>query len=773
MLQFFRRYQRYFLIVVTTIMIVSFSFFGTYNAITGSESRDTIAFQSIGGRSVKQSELQQMVFFLSTDQVDKQHYGPAMEANFLNNGVIRYDFFDSGLGEEMAIAYLDALSEDLMARRERERRYQPYVHPEAKFMSAERVWSYFAPALSEGFDALRSVDSPASPKGVRLRIALYLEEQNFPQHALKQMLQYQQGQYTWIPSDPYLMQRDMALFGYHTVEEWFGPQFMQLAAQVVINGAEMARERGYVVSNDEALAELRRNAELSFREGQAYLKGMYANSAQYMDEQLRTMGLTTQRATELWRNVMLFRRLFADAGGTVLLDPFIYNKFSEYAAEQLEVVLYRMDDALLLTDYTALQEFEIYLNAVCDRSALASPLDLPTEAYPVEMVKATTPELTQRRFLIEVAEVRKSALALRIGLRELWDWELDATNWEVLAEQWPELALSAPKSRHERLAALDRLDKKSRELVDHFAQECIVAANPAWIDDALNRAASREVVIAVRPRGGESPLPGIKDREAFSCLLQESDEIEKYSEDDQTFYRIRVLKRGEGEEILSFAEAHNAGILEELLQSRLQERYETLRRKQPSLFLQGDGQWKPLSEVSYIVADDLFSTILAPFRDKALAKGVAPGQLATSQRFFAHLAAVRQEVQEGSKQRLRKGQQEEELLAPPMPVCDQWKVVKTSHTALRSYDQGLRANEPNAKDPYALAIGDWSEVYLASDGKGPCFFCVTGKLPGQLLKTLKIDDGQKALSREMRTNLLHQLIGRMEQEGRLVQQEGL
>jgi GcvH upstream region-like protein len=771
MLQFFRRYQRYFLIVVTVIIVVSFSLFGSFSAIArGGERRDTTAFHSVTGRPVKRSELQQMVLFLATDRTDKQHYGPVMGANFLNDGVVRNDFLASGLGEEIAIAYLDQLSGDLMARRERERRYQPYVHPEARFLSAERVWSYFAPTLSEGFEAMRAVDSPASPNGVRLRIALYLEEQKFPQQALKKMLRYQQDQYAWIPSDPYLMQRDLALFGYHTVDEWFGSQFTQLIAQVVINGADMARERGYEVSWDEALAELRRHAEAGFKDGHSYLKEKYSNSAQYMEDQLRSMGLTVQNATNLWRDVVLFRRIFADAGSTALLDPFIYNKFSEYAAERLEIDLYRLDDALNLTDYAALQEFELYLDLVTDRAALSSPLELPTQSLTVDQVKEQCPELIQRRFLVEVAEIHKSSLAPRIGLRELWDWELDTANWLLLASRWPELDRATSGDRRERLQALDRLDKKTRELVDNFAQEQIIAARPEWIDRALSEAEGREMVISVRQRGGSPPLAGIVDREKFGELLEQNDLVEKYSEDEQAFYRIRVLKRSEGEEILSFSEARTSGILSELVQQRLQQRYEEVRRKKPTQFLQTDGQWRPLNEVSYLIADELFSGVVEPFRSKALAKGIAPGELAASQRFFHHLASIQDEIQHKNKSRVRKAIRSEAPLAQPIPICDQWKVVKTSQTALRGYNQELRSNEPGARDPYALDAGEWSSVYLAGDGQGPCFFYVTAKQPGELLKTMKIDEGQKALAREMRGLLLDQLIARINDHHCLVKE---
>src|ERR1700733_10225613 len=91
MLDFFRRYQRYFFLVITVVIIISFSFFGTYSTLGSNTWREQIAFKAINGCEVTRSDVDEMALFLATDNEDKLLYGGAWGPNFLNDGVIRKD----------------------------------------------------------------------------------------------------------------------------------------------------------------------------------------------------------------------------------------------------------------------------------------------------------------------------------------------------------------------------------------------------------------------------------------------------------------------------------------------------------------------------------------------------------------------------------------------------------------------------------------------------------------------------------------------------------
>ena len=102
MLEFFRKYQSIIYIFVTVVIVISFSFFGTYSTIVSNPVRDQVVFTAIDGTAVKRSDLDEMVIFISTDSQDKLLFGGAWGPNFLNDGVIRKDVLTTGMGEVLA-----------------------------------------------------------------------------------------------------------------------------------------------------------------------------------------------------------------------------------------------------------------------------------------------------------------------------------------------------------------------------------------------------------------------------------------------------------------------------------------------------------------------------------------------------------------------------------------------------------------------------------------------------------------------------------------------
>src|ERR1700722_11523304 len=141
MLDFFRSYQRYFFLVITVVIIISFSFFGTYSTLGSNNWREQIAFKAVDGREVTRSDVDEMALFLATDNEDKMLYGGFWGPNFLNDGVIRKNFLETGLGVELALAYGEDLQDDIHKRSAKEKNYRLYSHPQAPFLSVENVWS--------------------------------------------------------------------------------------------------------------------------------------------------------------------------------------------------------------------------------------------------------------------------------------------------------------------------------------------------------------------------------------------------------------------------------------------------------------------------------------------------------------------------------------------------------------------------------------------------------------------------------------------------------
>ncbi len=693
MLEFFRRYQRYFFLVITVVIIISFSFFGTYSTLGSDQWRERIAFKAVDGSDVTQMELDEMAVFLGSDNEDKLLFGGAWGPNFLNDGVIRKDLLETGIAEILINAYIQDLAEDLQPKMEKEKRYSLYVHPQAKFLSVANAWNYFAPEMKANFDALRQVTDLKDPKAMKARIKLFLGEKKVPPTTMKQLLKYQQQQYNWLPQDPNLDRADLSLFGYHTLEDWFGAHFVRLACQFIINTAKIAEERGYQVSKAEVLADLMRNTDISYQQNRNKPNIGVANPSEYLREQLRIMRMDQTRAIKIWQQVLLFRRYFHDVGNAALVDTLPFQRFNDFTKEARELDVYRLPAAMRFGNYAALQKFEVYLKAISNRSKEGKALlKLPTKTLSATEVSKQYPELVERKYKLDVAELDKRNLQANISLKETWAWELDEANWKTLQNKFPELGVKAAKTRDERLSALDALDTTTRGRVDAYTRSAIVDSHPEWIQKGLDEAKPKTIVVGLRAQGGRPPFAGLeghadKQKELIDLLDKAQEPLKQYSADGQTFYRITVVERAPQQEVLTFEEASRDGTLDQLRNKFLEKAYADTREKSPLLYQNVDGSWKEFAKVKDLVAETYFADILKAIQDDRQAQDKEKKQTKTSHdedaswRFHAYAREAEAYLKKNPKETARyikqdKAEASKESLAEGKPLQQQWLFEK-------------------------------------------------------------------------------------------------
>lgn len=741
MLQFLRKYQSYIFVVVTTVIVISFSFFGTYKAMPGNAYHEQTAFTAVDGTNVTRHELDEMANFLATDSEDKRLLGGAWGPNFLNDGVIKNDFLDTGLAEALIAAYPDLVKGDLQLRLEKEKRYSLYTHPQAKFVSVQGAWSYFAPQMKTHYDALLNSGNAVSSNSIQARVALFLDERRFPAPLLRQVLRYQQKQAAWIQPDPALDRSDLSLFGYHTVEDWFGPRFTRLVSEFLINGSKLAQQKGYTVTRTEALADLKRLSESSYQQN---IQNPYlgvANSQQYFEEQLRRLGMDSNRAAMVWQQVLLFRRYFNDVGSAVITDPLMSQQFIAFTKETANGEIYHLPPELRFSDYNSLQNLEVYLDAVSKRSSDSAQSDtarlaLPASFLSLKEVKAKAPELVQKRYELKVAHVQKSSLNPKVSLKEMWAWEGQASNWDRLKQEFPELGVQKGSTPEERLAALDALDDFTRMRIDRVARQAIVDEHPEWLTQALENAPMVQQVVGLSTKGTKFFVKGLDKPTDLIQLLDKAPlvaadavsvdvngELASYSADNANYYRIAVVARAPKEEILTFAEANREGILDVLRDRILEEHYQKIRANHATSFQRDDKSWKPLAEVRNQVADSYFESLLASIRrDYASAnpKGLQPttGDLAAAARFYAYGRALRAQLQKGGSESQAWVREEKAevpattALTEREPLQAQWKWIKSTYKT----DRGSETDQLDKAELFGLEPGQWTEVHAPVNG---------------------------------------------------------
>lgn len=736
MLSLFRKYQRYIYIVVTVVIIISFSFFGTYSTLGSNTWREQLAFKAVNGDEITRFDVDDLSHFLATDNSDKRQFGGAWGPNFLNDGVIRKDFLETGLAVELILAYSGDLKSELQKRSEKEKKYVLYSHPKAPFINVEQIWNYFAPDMKVYFNALRNAQDPTEQVAVNSRINLYLAEKQYPPSMIKKILRYQEQQFDWLAPDYDLDHRDLSLFGYHSLNDWFGPQFTAMVSQFIINAAILAEEKGYYVSKAEAMADLARNNQASYKENLNNPHLGVASPQEYFNEQLRWLNMDQARAVKIWQQVLLFRRYFQDAGHSALVDIMPFKKFNQFASETITADVYRLPATLRLSNDKTLQKLDVYLNAVGKTSA-KDPLALPQEYLSVNEVSKTYPELVQKRYALEVAQVSQKTLQSRIGIKELWRWETEDQNWKALREKFPELGVKTGTNQEGRFEILEDLDPNTRSRVDAFAKNAIIQAHPEWIKQALADAQPKKMVARIRTEGKKVPFEGLdtkQKREAFMKLLDEAPLGEEpkaesplfaYSADQQSYYRIRLLDRSKEPEILTFAEANEDDTLDHLRDKVLEKYYLANRDKKPKVYQEENNEWKPFKSVRELVAEDYFGKLwekIEPIKqalaqDDPVYKSMGKDQLAALS-FYPRLKQIKEEIEKDpakAEQYIRlKMEEETDLnhLPQPASLADQWRIEKETVVVSRQDEAPL----VDLEEAFAMSPQTWSKLKVPFNG---------------------------------------------------------
>jgi GcvH upstream region-like protein len=735
MLSFFRKYQRYIYLVVTVVIIISFSFFGTYSTLGSNNWREQLAFEAVNGDEITRSDVDDMSHFLATDNTDKVLSGGAWGPNFLNDGVIRKDFLETGLAQELMLAYSSDIKNQLLKKSEKEKRFQLYSHPQAPFIGLEQAWTYFAPDMKANFNILRTTDDPTSPDAINSRVHLYLTQQKYPSSTLRQILRYQEQQFDWLTPDYSLANRDLSVFGYHTLNDWFGPEFSALVSQFIINAAILAEAKGYTVSKAEAIAELAKNTQVSFKENLKNPNLGVASPQEYFSEQLRWLNMDQARAIKIWQQVLLFRRYFQDAGSSAIVDTLAFTHFNQFANATVTADVYRLPDALRLNNYKALQKLDVYLKAVAGNSN-KDPLALPEKFLSIKKVSESYPELVQKRYALEVTQADQKTLQSKIAIKDLWAWETEDKNWEFLRTKFPALGVKSGATLEERYEALEDLDANTRTRLDAFAKKAIVNSHPEWIEQALLNAQPKKMVVGIRIEGNKSPFDGLDTRakrEAFIELLDNApigkepnadSPLFTYTADQQVYYRIRVLDRLEEPEIVAFAEANNDDTLDNLVDRTLEKYYIANREKNPTAYQQENKEWKSFKSVRDQVADEYFGNLwkkIEPIKNELaqndpIFQSLGKDQLAAL-RFYPYLKQIKNEIEaDADKADLYVAVNLDEAQLDQLPkkvaLKDQWRITKEKVT----YSRQDSVPSIDIEEALALNPQSWSSLKVPFNG---------------------------------------------------------
>ncbi|CRX37606.1 hypothetical protein [Estrella lausannensis] len=765
MLHHFRKYQQYIYIVVTCVIVISFSFFGTYGTLSQDTQDNSLAFKAYDGTRVTNHELEEYVRFFSSDAIDKIAFGGVAGPNFLNDGIIAEGILQNNLAFPLFEALKDDLKEEAQARFAKEKNFTPYKNPKAPFLSVESTWNYFLPEMTRQLSVLKSSNDPFEEAAFQAKVTLYLGQRNLPPHYVKQLLMYQQAQYGEKMVDRDLSTADLSLFGYRGLDDWFGHQFIKAMTAFIINGSMIAEERGYVVSKEEALADLMRLALESYKENKSSPYMTAPNVTQYFQEQLRRMQMDQAAAVRIWQRALLFKRLMQDTAGSLFISAIPFRQFQTFAGEKAGGTLYQLPEEFRLRTPKDFELFEVYLEAIsAGKEEKDTPLSLPKNLKSLQLISKETPDIVTERFVLDVARVTEGDLLARVGLKEMWQWQVSDAGWTLLIKNFPELGLKEYKTASARQEKLDALDSVTKQRVNQLSRKEILKGHPEWLEEALAKAPFEEMTINISNSKATSPLAGLDSKELLANLKKAIPDSDKplsiATKDGQNTYRIRIREKSDEAVVMTFKEAKESGVLEKLLSAKLTAHYEKIRSASPDIYQNKDGSWKSLAEVENRVAEDLFKKTLKAMEKEAPKKGdgqaIGIRDLAPY-RFKQFAKEAKNSVVTG------KGQQQFIKNGEESGLTTQWLFEAVPFESTKS-----SARPPLMADTKGMESGAYSDVVVQPEGD-VYFFLLRDK--GSSAQLGKLAENamqmQEILGAEVQKHLFNELLKMMEEKGAL------
>jgi len=557
MLQFFRRYQKILFIFTTTTVVISFVFFGTYQAIdpmlSRSKNRGPVAFVTANQRKVSQGYFDSICRFLATEPELSYDAQKILSGNPLNSGIISANFLQTEIGYLLITPHTSLHGQGLQERFEMESSFAPFKHALRPHLSAQKVWHDFAPDVAQSLASFQAASVENLKENFLLRSRLYLAQRNFPASLLKQMLCYQDYQQAGVSGvDRTLAQKDYSLFGYKNLSDWFGTEFVEHCAKVIIYGAELAKSQGYKVSRQEVMTELYTKSQKCYQMVRDKIDLPTADPATFLQMLVRQQEMDQEELITICEDVLYFQKLFEGAEADVMIDSLALENFYEYANQSVTVQVTQLPNFLRFKNMKQLEEFELYLTSVCNRED--DVLAIPKEFASKDVIASRAPELIGRRYVLDVAHVNKEQLYSKVSLKRLWQWQSD--NAELIASAFPNV---------KKLEEAPELIKKS---VDQFCYEKICAEHPEWIHELLVSKPHAQQELFLRFEQNKCVLAGIEDVAQLRTLLDREDALELYTQDQQNYYSIRVLARMPSGEVLSFDAAKKEGVLDELFKRK-------------------------------------------------------------------------------------------------------------------------------------------------------------------------------------------------------------
>lgn len=630
-------------------MLFSFVFSGFYRGGSPTIVRETgkEIGKLVDGSTLYSTELNRMIRFIESDVYDAD-LGLRQGANVFNDGVIRNDLIKSGLALNIFETYFEELLPDLKGRFQKFRQDRLYQHPELKKVSVERIMSHYLPDLYEQYLQVKGQKGEIDLDSVKNLLTLYEQSESFNPRLIRQVLSFEMAQTG--RRDLTATDDQLSLFRAKGVQDWFGKKFLELSALVILNGARLASQNGLYVSEEEARSHLvATGLQLANRDSKEKITRAYVE--RFLIQEAHRFAMAEEEMVETCRQILLFRRLLEKAMISDLADPLLMKKVNKFANVEVEVEKVQLPKSLTFHSMQDLLQFQCYLEATTDLKTRRRELGIPKEPLPIEEIMKATPELLQKKYLVDISSVSLADIARSIPLKEMWKWQLKEENFESLAAKFKMIDALKAIDEESRREALNKLRPEERQKIDEYSLKEIVKGNLEFIHSALGTVKEERKELVVPMAYAKEIFAGATREEAMH-LLDGIKGIERITFDQDTYYQISVVSKSDDVELMTFEEALKQRVLEHILDRYLQARYPQIRIVYKEKFEDVNKEWKDFKEVKDLVALYVFKDLFQALEKEGNYEGIsleAPTSFYLRTRFTKELLEIKEKMEQGEE----------------------------------------------------------------------------------------------------------------------------
>ncbi|MCH9622086.1 MAG: hypothetical protein S4CHLAM20_15210 [Chlamydiia bacterium] len=598
MLSFFSKHSRVMMSGVMICVVFTMLFFGVggKNLPQKAEVKDVV--YQIGEKQIKRRVFKKQIDSMKTYLSYDLGYGfnDVLERQNIFSDGFFVELISSALGKKLVYEHYDLLKDDFATQMKKHRRQRMYKHPSGK-VSLEGQLKIYA---KDFHASIKKVDDKKREIDVSLlvdMIDMVRHQIDFTPHDMRLLMKICLRDYHNL-EDPMLERKNMAIFQARNNEDLFGSAFMELFAQVVLEGAAFAKDHGFSVSYEEAEGVVLRKAkDLIDDKFQAI-----ENEKQY-DEVLSrfeySLGLSRKDLVKAAQAVMTFEKMLKNNDNSLLIDQMALSKLFGSKVETLIVDKVEENRNLAVTSVQDALELNAYLTSIGEQDEF---LMVPKKTYDESVILKKAPNLFTKNYVLKMASRSKLQVGNDIALKKLWKFQT-GDGWDVIAEKF---SLEKNLSKDERFYVLQSLSKAKQKDVDAFSRHAYVDSQMDLVKEALKKQDLSKVTFYYNENVKSNHFPEGFDE---TKLMEEVDKLNKgeelsfYSQDDKLFFRVMLLKKPEKASFTSFAQAKENGFLAKMVEDEVMaaakdvEMDEELREKLLFRMLEGKAGKKVAAQI--------------------------------------------------------------------------------------------------------------------------------------------------------------------------------